>query len=89
MLKRLFLMGVAMAGGTAIGFILSMLFIPLLQISTAGAAPVPPFEVLIGWTESIWLIAAFGVVLLIAVAGTIGYLVQIKIFQAIKMGETI
>lgn len=88
-LERLFLMGIAMAGGTGIGLILSTLFIPLLQISTAGAFPVPPFEVLIGWTESTWLIVAFGVVLLIAVIGTIGYLVQIKIFQAVKMGESI
>jgi hypothetical protein len=66
-----------------------VLFIPLLQISTAGASPVPPFEVLIGWTESAWLIVAFGVVLLIVVIGTIGYLVQIKIFQAVKLGESI
>jgi putative ABC transport system permease protein len=88
-LERLFLMGIAMAGGTGIGFILCVLFIPLLQISTAGASPVPPFEVLIGWTESTWLILAFGVVLLIAVIGTIGYLVQIKIFQAVKLGESI
>jgi putative ABC transport system permease protein len=88
-LERLFLMGIAMVGGTIIGFTMSLLFLPLLQISTAGAAPVPPFEVLIGWTESIWLVAVFAVVLLIAVIGTIAYLVQIKIFQAVKMGESI
>ena len=87
-LERLFLMGIAMAGGTGIGFILCVLFIPLLQINTAGSSPVPPFEVLIGWTESTWLIVAFGVVLLIVVIGTIGYLVQIKIFQAVKLGES-
>jgi hypothetical protein len=29
------------------------------------------------------------VVLLIAVLGTIGYLVRIKIFQAVKLGESI
>ena len=88
-LERLFLMGIAMAGGTGIGFSLCVLFIPLFQINTAGVSPVPPFVVLIGWTESIWLIVAFGVVLLIAVIGTIGYLVQIKIFQAVKLGESI
>ncbi len=88
-LERLFLMAIAMAGGTGIGFILCVLFIPLLQINAAGASPVPPFEVLIGWTESTWLIVAFGVVLLIVVIGTIGYLVQIKIFQAVKLGESI
>lgn len=88
-LERLFLMGIALAGGTGIGFSLCVLFIPLLQINTAGASPVPPFEVLIGWTESTWLIVAFGIVLLMVVIGTIGYLVQIKIFQAVKLGESI
>jgi putative ABC transport system permease protein len=88
-LERLLLMGIALAGGTGIGFILCILFIPLLQINTAGVSPVPPFEVLLGWTESAWLIAVFGVVLLIAVIGTIGYLVRIKIFQAVKLGESI
>src|SRR5262249_6932261 len=88
-LERLFLMGIAIAGGTGIGFLLCVLFIPLFRISTAGASPVPPFDVLIGWTESIWLILAFGVVLLIAVIGTIGYLVRIKIFQAVKLGESV
>ena len=88
-LERLFLMGIAMAGGTGIGISLCVLFIPLLQINTAGSSPVPPFEVLIGWTESTWLVAAFAVVLLIVVIGTIGYLVQIKIFQVVKMGESI
>ena len=88
-LERLFLMGIALAGGTGIGFLLCVLFIPLLQINAAGASPVPPFEVLIGWTESVWLIVAFGVVLLIVVIGTIGYLVRIKIFQAVKLGESI
>jgi putative ABC transport system permease protein len=87
-LERLFLMGIAMAGGAGIGFIACVLFIPLLQISSAGVSAVPPFEVLIGWTESASLIVAFGVVLLIVVIGTIGYLVQIKIFQAVKLGES-
>ncbi|MCC7361465.1 MAG: ABC transporter permease [Anaerolineales bacterium] len=88
-LERLFLMGMALAGGAGVGFSLCVLFIPLLQISTAGAAPVPPFEVLIGWAESTWLVVAFGVVLLIVVIGTIGYLVQLKIFQAVKLGESL
>jgi ABC-type antimicrobial peptide transport system permease subunit len=88
-LERLLLMGIALASGTGIGFILCVLFIPLLQTNAAGVTPVPPFEVLIGWTESTWLIVAFGVLLLIVVIATIGYLVQIKIFQAVKLGETI
>jgi putative ABC transport system permease protein len=88
-LERLFLMAMAIGGGALVGFGMSTLFIPLLQISTAGAAPIPPFEVLIGWSEATWIIAAFGGVLLIAVIGTIAYLVRLQIFQAVKMGETV
>lgn len=82
-------MGIAIAFGAVFGFLTSVMFVPLLQISGAPGTPIPPFEVLIGWVESTWLILAFGVVLLIAVIGMITYLVQIKIFQAVKLGESI
>lgn len=88
-LERLLLMGIAIAFGAVFGFLTSVMFVPLLQISAAPGTPIPPFEVLIGWVESTWLILAFGVVLLIAVIGMITYLVQIKIFQAVKLGESI
>jgi hypothetical protein len=58
-------------------------------MSIAPGAPVPPFLVLIGWTEAFRLVLTFGVIFLIAITGTIGYMVRIKIFQAVKMGESI
>jgi putative ABC transport system permease protein len=89
LLERLLLIGVALACGAGIGFLTSILFIPLLQMSIAPGAPVPPFLVLIGWTEAFRLVLTFGVIFLIAITGTIGYMVRIKIFQAVKMGESI
>jgi putative ABC transport system permease protein len=88
-LERLLLMGGAMICGAVIGFITSILFVPLLQAAIGSGAPVPPFEVLFGWKESLWLILAFALVLVISVIATIVYLVQVKIFQAVKLGETI
>jgi putative ABC transport system permease protein len=82
-------MAVALGCGTVIGFLTSVLFLPILQISAAPGTPVPPFQVMIGWVQSVWLILIFAVVLLGVIISTIGYLVQIKIFQAVKMGETI
>jgi putative ABC transport system permease protein len=88
-LERVILMAVTLGCGTVIGFLTSVLFLPILQISAAPGTPVPPFQVLIGWVQSAWLILLFGLVLLGVIVATIGYLVQIKIFQAVKMGETI
>lgn len=87
--ERVLLMVISLGCGTLTGFITSLLFMPLLQINAAQGIPIPPFEVLIGWVQSTWLIVLFGIVLLIAIIATIAYLVQIKIFQAVKMGETI
>ncbi len=88
-LERVILMAVALGIGTLVGFLTSVLFLPILQISAAPGTPVPPFQVLIAWVQSAWLILIFRLVLLGVIISTIGYLVQIKIFQAVKMGETI
>ena len=45
--------------------------------------------VLIGWAEAGWLSLGFGAVLMVTIIGTIIYLVQLKVFQAVKLGETI
>jgi putative ABC transport system permease protein len=88
-LEQLLLMSLALAGGAAIGFLTSYLFLPLLQISAIPGAPVPPFQVLIGWGEAAWLVGFFGLVLLVTIGLTTAYLVRIKVFQAVKMGESI
>jgi putative ABC transport system permease protein len=88
-LERLLFVAVALACGVGIGFLASILFVPLLQITIAPGTPVPPFQVLIGWSEANWLTLSFSVIFLIAIIGTIGYMIQIKIFQAVKMGESI
>jgi putative ABC transport system permease protein len=88
-LEQLLLMSLALAAGAAIGFLTSYLFLPLLQVSAIPGAPVPPFQVLIGWGEAAWLVGFFGLVLLVTIGLTIAYLVRIKVFQAVKMGESI
>jgi putative ABC transport system permease protein len=88
-LEQFLLMGLAIGLGAAIGLLSSYLFVPFLQVSTTGAGAVPPFEVLIGWAESGWLSLAFGFILFLTVIGTVIYLAQIKVFQAVKMGETL
>lgn len=86
-LEQFLLMGIALACGAGIGLATSKLFVPFLQIGAGRTAPVPPFEVLIGWSESAWLSLAFGLVLFMTMIGTIWYLAHMKVFQAVKMGE--
>jgi putative ABC transport system permease protein len=88
-LEQFFLMSIAITGGVIIGYLTSFLFLPLLQVSSTPGAPVPPFQVLIGWGESAWLGIFFGLVLVVTIAVTIIYLVRMQVFQAVKLGETI
>ncbi len=88
-LEQFLLMGLALVSGAVIGVTISYLFVPLLQVNASSGAPVPPFDVLIGWEKSLGLILAFGGVLVLTVLGTILYLLRIKVFQAVKMGESL
>ena len=88
-LEQFLLMGLSILSGAGIGLLTSVLYVPFLQVGAAPGAPVPPFWVLIGWTEAAWLSLAFGVILFLTMVGTITYLVRLKVFQAVKLGETL
>jgi putative ABC transport system permease protein len=87
--EQFILMGVAILSGAGVGLLTSNLFVPFLQIGVSTGVPVPPFEVLIGWVESGILSLVFGLVLFLTMVGTIISLVRMKVFQAVKMGETL
>ncbi len=75
--------------GTGLGVWTSTLFIPYLQIGLTKTAQTPPFVVQIAW-EQLWLIyAVFGVMFVLAVSVLIIMLVRMRIFEAVKLGETV
>jgi putative ABC transport system permease protein len=86
-LTFLILLGVSI--GTVFGVLASRLFIPFLQIGSRLSALVPPFQVLIAWPAIFqiygMLVLLFGVTLVILLASLRG----MKVFQAIKLGETV
>ena len=88
-LEQFLLMGLAILLGASIGLLSSTMFLPFLQVSSTPGAVIPPFDVLIGWAESGWLSLGFGLILFLTIVGTIAYLVRIKVFQAVKMGESL
>jgi putative ABC transport system permease protein len=88
-LEQSLLMGLAILAGSLAGILTSYLFVPLLQVAAAGGVAVPSFKVLIGWREALAISLAFSIVLFLTIVGTIYYLARMKVFQAVKMGETL
>jgi putative ABC transport system permease protein len=89
LLEQLVLMSIAIVIGMLVGYLSSLLFLPILQVSIGAGEPVPPFQVEVGWSESGWLSLYFFTVLSLTIAWTIIYLARMKIFQAVKLGESI
>jgi putative ABC transport system permease protein len=83
-----FLLLVGAAAGTGLGACVSKLFIPYLQSGTGVEAQFPPFLVAIDWIAIFRIYALFGVLFVAALAGLAALLMRIKIFQAVKLGET-
>jgi len=84
--EQLLLMSFAILGGALVGLGASHIFVPFLQ---AEVQPVPPFQIFSGLYEAAWLSLIFAGVLLLTMIGTIAYLTRLKVFQAIKLGETV
>jgi putative ABC transport system permease protein len=84
-----FLILLGLSIGTILGLWASNLFIPYLQIGAQMSALVPPFKVLIAWPmifQIYWMFAVlFGVTLIVLLIS----LQRMRIFQAIKLGETV
>ncbi len=83
------LLALGLAAGTGLGVGVSQLFIPYLQIGEDAAAQIPPYQVIIAWPEIYRIYALFGLLFLAALIVLGVLLARMKIFQAVKLGETI
>lgn len=79
---------VGMGAGTALGVLVSRWFIPYMQVGTQVAERFPPFLVVIAWQDILRIYGLFGLLFLGALGGLTAMLVRMKIFQAVKLGET-
>jgi putative ABC transport system permease protein len=75
--------------GTLLGTIISNLYIPYLQVGNTPDALVPPFLVEIAWPAIFRIYLLFGLLFLVALSVLAALLLRMKIFQAIKLGETL
>ncbi len=84
-----FLVLVGIGIGTLLGVWMSDLFIPYLQVGTLPADLTPPFIVGIVWPAIFRIYVLFGFLFVIALGALVSLLMRMKIFQAIKLGETV
>ena len=77
--------GVSM--GTCLGVGLSRLFIPFLQTGEGRHSAIPPFEVIIAWGDILTVYLAIGMILAGIGLGMLWFLVRLKLFEAIKLGD--
>ncbi|MBX3015036.1 MAG: ABC transporter permease [Caldilineaceae bacterium] len=84
-----FLIVLGLVAGTVLGTIISQVFIPYLQVGADVTAKTPPFTVEIAWPAILRIYALFAALFLVALSVLAGLLLRMKIFQAIKLGETV
>jgi len=85
-LAFLVLLGIGV--GTALGVFASRLFVPFLQIGASTQSQYPPFQIQIAWLSIIEIYVLFAILFFVALSALSALLVRMKIFQAIKLGET-
>lgn len=75
--------------GTLLGMLVSQQFIPFLQLGGEEFSLVPPYLVEIAWPSVVQIYILFSLLFLVALIVLGGLLLRMKIFQAVKLGETI
>lgn len=78
-----------LALGTLLGILVSREFIPFWQIGADAAGLAPPYLVEIAWPAVFQIYALFGIMFLVALIVLAALLRRMRIFQAIKLGETV
>lgn len=84
-----FVIFLGLAAGTVIGGLISSVYIPFLQVGGDAQSITPPFLVEIAWPAILRIYLLFVVMFLVALAVLAVLLMRMKVFQAIKLGETV
>jgi putative ABC transport system permease protein len=86
--EQLTLVATGAAAGTGLGVLVSRLFIPFFQVQSGPHPFIPPFVVQIAWQEIFYIYAVFGAMFVLAVLALLISLRRMRVFEAIKLGET-
>lgn len=83
------LMFTGLGFGIGIGVLVSRMYVPFLQIGSRANENVPPYLVSMAWPEIIQILVLFFGLFLISLMALIVVLRRMRIFQAVKLGETV
>ncbi len=86
-LGLLIVLGLAL--GVGIGLLVSVLYIPYMQFVSSLEGVVPPYLVGMAWTEIAQIVALFLFTFALIMAILLVILRRMRIFQAVKLGETL
>ena len=86
-LGLLIIMGLSL--GLSIGLLVSAMYIPYMQFVSNFAGVVPPYLVVIAWTEISQIVLLFFLTFLIIMTILLVILRRMRIFQAVKLGESL
>jgi putative ABC transport system permease protein len=86
--EQTLVIGIGCAIGTALGVLTSRLFTPFLQVRTGTFPDTPPFLPQIAWDQIALFYAAAAGVLLCTTGATLALLWRMRLFEALKLGET-
>ncbi|HTP08419.1 MAG TPA: FtsX-like permease family protein, partial [Anaerolineae bacterium] len=86
--ELIFLIAIGLLVGTTLGVLFSRWFIPFLQVGASLSALYPPFIVEVAWSSIAQMYVLFGLLFIGALSVLAALLMRMKIFQAIKLGET-
>ena len=74
--------------GTILGGWVSAFFIPFLQIGVDEVSRIPPYSVAIAWSAIFRIYLLFGALFIVALIALVVMLRRMRIFEAVKLGET-
>ena len=86
-LGLLIVMGLAL--GVGIGLVVSVLYIPYMQFVSSLEGVVPPYVITMAWTEIAQIVALFMLTFLLIMIILLVILRRMRIFQAVKLGESL
>lgn len=86
---QLTLLVLGLAAGTALGIATGRLFIPFLQVDAGLHPNTPPFVPQTAWSEIALVYALFAAAAALTIGVTLLLLRRMRLYEAIKMGETV
>ncbi len=87
--EQALVIGAGVALGTALGVLVSRLFVPFLQVRSESFPNTPPFLVELAWRQIALIYGVAAALLLLTVVLTLWLLRRMRIFEVVKLGEAV